>query len=97
MQRSFICNLPGEGMTCQGKPSAFFFNYTAVDNFLRNIARRDFTHFSPKGWSIETSGTTSIVKTLLPIIREIEEGGWAFRHMESDDKIEMLELVRKHS
>lgn len=62
-----------------------------------NRFRRDFTHLSPKGWSIETSGTTSIVKTLLPIIREIEEGGWAFRHMESDDKIEMLELVRKHS
>jgi hypothetical protein len=64
---------------------------------MLNSFRREFTHFSPKGWSIETSGTTSIVKTLLPIIREIEKEGWGFRHMKSDDKIELLEILGRRS
>jgi hypothetical protein len=42
--------------------------------------RNEFTHFSPKGWSIEISGIPALTELIVRIISSIDEIGWAFRH-----------------
>ncbi|MEL6237239.1 MAG: hypothetical protein AAFQ90_01460 [Pseudomonadota bacterium] len=45
--------------------------------------RNQFTHFEPKGWSIEVSGIPQIATLISRIVGEILEMRWAFRHQDS--------------
>ena len=51
---------------------------------FHNDVRNEFTHFSPKGWSLEISGLPQISILAVRIIREIQAMGWAFRHREAE-------------
>ena len=44
--------------------------------------RHDLSHFSPKGWWIDKGFITEAVPPLLKLIIEIQDRGWAFRHLE---------------
>ena len=48
--------------------------------------RNEFSHFSPRGWSIGLSGTKQAVDDVLSIIRLIADDGWPFRHMTEQDR-----------
>ena len=48
--------------------------------------RNQFSHFEPRGWSIEVSGIPELGKVIARIIRDILDAGWAFRHKEDDWK-----------
>jgi len=41
--------------------------------------RNQFTHFAPRGWAIEISGTTYLESLVSRIVAEIQDAGWAFR------------------
>ena len=43
--------------------------------------RNGFTHFSPRGWSIELRLIRDIVPDILDIIEQIANDWWPFRHM----------------
>ncbi|WAC49375.1 hypothetical protein OVA03_05560 [Asticcacaulis sp. SL142] len=56
-----------------------------------NAFRNEFTHFSPKGWSIETEGLAVLFSNNLNILEKIFNDPWPFRHMNNDDN----ECLRK--
>ena len=53
--------------------------------------RNGFTHFSPKGWSIELRLIEDIVPDMLNVITQIADDWWPFRHM----SVEERELLSK--
>ncbi|CUH46481.1 hypothetical protein [Ruegeria atlantica] len=55
--------------------------------------RNDFSHFEPKGWSIEVSGMPSIMLNCLKIIEQTYDALWAFRHLCDDDHEEITKLM----
>ena len=59
-----------------------------------NAFRNDFTHFTPKGWSIETTGLPNIALDIIGVIEKISVDPWSFRHMEKND-FRRLSLVIK--
>ncbi len=48
--------------------------------------RNGFTHFSPKGWSIEIQLIKEITLDMLDVIDQIADDQWAFLHMSAEDK-----------
>ncbi|MCY3773077.1 MAG: hypothetical protein OXG98_13800 [Gemmatimonadetes bacterium] len=48
--------------------------------------RNDFTHFSPKGWSIEIQLIQEIILDMLDVIDQIADDQWAFLHMSDEDQ-----------
>jgi len=48
--------------------------------------RNQFTHFSPTGWSFEVSGVPEIARLTARIIRDILCCGWAFRHLDGEQR-----------
>lgn len=60
-----------------------------------NKLRDDFTHFTPKGWSIEFCGLPGIFIDMLDVIENISQHPWPFRHMEVDEQRQLQTLLRK--
>jgi hypothetical protein len=56
--------------------------------------RNQFVHFGPMGWSIEVSGIPDVAKLIARIIGDMLSIGWAFRHMEIDEREEMQRSLR---
>ena len=52
---------------------------------LHNL-RNKFTHFSPKGWSIELQYIKEIIFDVAEILTLILDDDWPFRHMSFEDK-----------
>ena len=48
--------------------------------------RNEFTHFSPKGWSIGLCGAKQVIDDVLNVISLITEDNWPFRHMSEQDR-----------
>lgn len=48
--------------------------------------RNEFSHFSPKGWSIGLGGTKQAIDDVLNIMCLIADDGWPFRHMTEKDR-----------
>ena len=44
-----------------------------------------FTHFSPRGWSIELQLIEDVVPDILDVIAQIADDGWPFRHMSAEE------------
>ncbi|MFV2053542.1 hypothetical protein [Aliiroseovarius sp. YM-037] len=59
---------------------------TNAFNSLHRL-RREFAHFTPKGWSLELSGLPLIVSRCGGLIKKIAVAGWAFRHLCESDRI----------
>ena len=55
--------------------------------------RNDFTHFSPRGWSIELEFIREAVRDVLDVIAQIEQDDWPFRHMDSEDRVRLREKI----
>lgn len=71
----------------------------SVDETTRNAFeklvdfRNDFAHFTPRGWSIEVSGLPLIFSRLAQLISEILNGGWAFRHLSTEEQTKMRSIL----
>lgn len=59
-------------------------------NQLNNL-RNDFAHFTPKGWSIETTGLPDIFLNIAQVLQKISTDPWPFRNMSSFER-ERLEF-----
>jgi len=57
--------------------------------------RNDFSHFTPKGWSIELTGLPVIFLDALDVIEEISEDPWSFRHMEPQEHVQLKNLINQ--
>ena len=55
--------------------------------------RNNFTHFSPKGWSIEVEFIQDVMRDVLDIIEQIEQDDWPFRHMEGEDRTRLRRKI----
>lgn len=55
--------------------------------------RNTFTHFSPKGWSIEVELIRDAMRDVLEVIELIEHDDWPFRHMEREDRTRLREKM----
>lgn len=55
--------------------------------------RNTFTHFSPKGWSIEVEFIRYAMRDALDVIEQIEHDDWPFRHMEHEDRTRLREKI----
>ena len=51
-----------------------------------NALRNDFTHFSPRGWSIEIQLIRDVVPDILDVIAQIAGDEWPFRHMPPEER-----------
>jgi len=60
-------------------------------NQLNNL-RNDFTHFTPKGWLIETTGLPDIFLSILQVFQRISADPWPFRYMDSSER-KRLEFI----
>lgn len=66
-------------------------------NWLRrfhNDIRNQFVHFAPMGWSIDVSGIPELAKLVARIIEEILSIGYAFRHQDSEWRLEMQRALQ---
>lgn len=59
-----------------------------LTHFNDNI-RNQFVHFEPMGWSIEITGVGGLAKLIVRIIGRILDIGWAFRHADDDQRLEL--------
>jgi hypothetical protein len=55
--------------------------------------RKEFAHFTPKGWSIQLAGVPDICLDILEVIEMIADDGWPFRHLEDDQRSELIKLI----
>ena len=55
--------------------------------------RNTFTHFSPKGWSIEVELIRDAMRDVLDVIERIEQDDWPFRHMDGEDRIRLRQNI----
>ena len=55
--------------------------------------RNTFTHFSPKGWSIDVEFIRDAMRDVLDVIEHIEQDDWPFRHMEREDRTRLREKI----
>jgi len=60
-----------------------------------NSLRREFAHFTPKGWSIEISGLPLIVSHMMNLIERISEDYWPFRHLDEVGRTRLRELLHE--
>ena len=57
--------------------------------------RNDFSHFSPKTWTIYTEGLSLAFGHVAIIIGKIINAGWAFRHADAELVDEALKCLKK--
>ena len=55
--------------------------------------RKEFAHFTPKGWSIEIGGLPRIFGHMLDVIDYIASDHWPFRHLEEAEKTRLQTLL----
>lgn len=48
--------------------------------------RNNFSHFSPKGWSIELDFIKEIIEDILDVMCSIQDDHWPFRHMSEENR-----------
>jgi hypothetical protein len=52
--------------------------------------RNQFSHFEPRGWTVEISGLPQLGSVISRIIRDVLLAGWAFRHTDDRWKARLL-------
>lgn len=64
------------------------------DSFRRlHNMRNDFSHFTPRGWSIELAGLPGIFLNMIEVIEIISNDDSPFWHMNDDDKLRLRDLL----
>ncbi len=61
---------------------------------LHTEFRNQFVHFSPIGWTIEISGIPNFARLTASIITQILDHGWAFRHMNVDEREQLAKNLK---
>lgn len=65
------------------------------DSFRRlHNFRNDFSHFTPKLWSVELTGLPGIFMNMIEVIEIISNDEWPFRHMNDNDKLRLRNLLK---
>ena len=62
---------------------------------IHDRTRNQFVHFAPMSWSLELSGIPELIVETVRIIREIDEKGWAFRHMVPEWRHDLRTLLSR--
>ncbi|NJR31504.1 hypothetical protein HC762_01945 [bacterium] len=60
---------------------------------FHEILRNQFVHFEPMGWSVELSGLPGLSRLVARIIGDISKCGWGFRHLNEEQKADMVYLL----
>jgi len=69
---------------------------TQRNSFRRlHALRNDFSHFTPKGWSIELTGLPVIFLDTIDVIENISEDTWAFRHFDAQEHVQFEFLMNQ--
>ena len=55
--------------------------------------RNEFTHFTPKGWSISLDGLPSMLLDVLGVVDKVAADPWPFRHLDPDDHRQLSRLL----
>jgi hypothetical protein len=55
--------------------------------------RNDFTHFAPRGWSIELAGLPDTFLDVLTVLQKIYADPWPFRHMDARQRTQLRALM----
>lgn len=55
--------------------------------------RNDFTHFTPKSWIIPIAELPNLVFQIVSLIESISNDGWAFRHLDENERLEFVALI----
>lgn len=58
-----------------------------------NKLRNEFSHFTPKGWSIELSGLPETLEDVLGVMQKIALDPWPFRHLGSVETAKLDEIL----
>ena len=83
---------PSSRLESTGGPIAVASKHRKSFRRLHDL-RNDFTHFSPKGWSIEVEFIRDAARDVLDGIDWIEQDDWPFRHMEGEDGTRLREKI----
>ncbi len=59
--------------------------------------RNQLTHFEPMGWSIDIGGLKEFARVSSRIVSAILDAGWAFRHLDPEQCIDMEKNLAKLS
>lgn len=57
--------------------------------------RNEFSHFTPKGWSIELSGLPHIFLNMIDVLDKISADPWPFRHMNERESARLKDLLQR--
>ncbi len=57
--------------------------------------RNQFSHFSPKGWSIELEFIEEVIDDVLDVLCSILDDHWPFRNMPEEDKIALRSRIQE--
>ena len=60
-----------------------------------NSLRNGFTHFQPKGWSIEIDFIRTILSDALAVLALVAEDPWPFRHMSQSQRDDLNSKLRE--
>lgn len=60
---------------------------------LLHRLRNPFTHFQPMSWIIEIDGLPKMIGHIIDLIYKIYNTGWAFRHLDDEQKISLEKLI----
>ncbi len=61
---------------------------------LHNL-RNEFSHFTPKGWSIELGGLPGIFLAMVRVLEKISSDPWPFRHMAEEELTQLSNLLHQ--
>jgi len=57
--------------------------------------RNGFTHFTPKGWSIELSGLANIFLDMVDVLDQISADSWPFRNMSEKELANLRKVLKE--
>lgn len=57
--------------------------------------RDEFTHFTPKGWSIELDGLPGTFLDMVGVLEKISSDPWPFRHMTEEESAKLGSLLQQ--
>ena len=79
-------------LECAGGPIVVTSKHRKSFRRLHDL-RNTFTHFSPKGWSIEVEFIRDAMRDVLDVIERIEQDDWPFRHMDGEDRTRLRQKI----
>jgi hypothetical protein len=93
--KELFARLYTEKKRCEGGAGAVIIvTQSECDSFRRlHDLRNEFSHFTPKGWSIELVGLPGIFIDIVGVLKKISSDPWPFRHMAAEERAKLEELL----